>query len=62
MTHHFKTIFIRSYTIKVWHVLLLKTMQSCIEAVAKKLQHATLNCHSNKEKYLILCFETYTIF
>ena len=32
---------------------ILKTIQSCSQAVAEKLQHATLKCQSNKEKY---CF------
>ena len=29
---------------------ILKTIQSCSQAVAEKLQHATLKCQSNKDK------------
>ena len=29
------------------------TIESCLQAVAKKLQHATLKCQSNKEKILL---------
>ena len=34
----------------------LKTIQSCLQAVAKKLQHATLKCQSNKEKNILYIF------
>ena len=34
---------------------ILKTIQSCSQAVAKKLQHATLKCQSNKEKNILYC-------
>ena len=35
---------------------ILKTIQSCSQAVAEKLQHVTLNCQNNKEKI------SYTVF
>ena len=34
---------------------ILKTIQSCFEAVAKTLQLATLKCQSNKEKIMLYC-------
>ena len=34
---------------------MLKTIQSCSQAVAEKLQHATLKCQSNKEKNILYC-------
>ena len=33
----------------------LKTIQSCFQAVAKKLQHAKLKCNSKKEKIILYC-------
>ena len=35
---------------------ILKTIQSCSQAVAEKLQHETLKCQSNKEKNILYCF------
>ena len=32
---------------------ILKTIQSCSQAVAEKLQHATLKCQSNKDKKIL---------
>ena len=34
---------------------ILKTIQSCSQAVAEKLQHATRKCQSNKEKNILYC-------
>ena len=34
---------------------ILKTIQSCSQAVAEELQHATLKCQSNKEKNILYC-------
>ena len=55
---------IRSYTIqnlirqkflKCGMFFMLKTIQSCSQAIAKKLQHATLKCQSIKEKIILYC-------
>ena len=34
---------------------ILRTIQSCSQAVAEKLQYATLKCQSNKEKNILYC-------
>ena len=65
MTHFFDNIFIRSYTkknLKCGMFFILKTIQSCFQATAKKLLHAALKLsEQQREKYLILSFETYKI-
>ena len=40
---------------------ILKTIQSCSQAVAEKLQRATVVSEQQREKYLILTFKTYKI-
>ena len=58
MTHLVDKIFMRSHTIKFLKYgifFTMKTVQSCIQAVAKTLQHATLKCQSNKEKCILYC-------
>ena len=64
MILHDKIPLIRSYSDKNFLVFkflkygiffILKTIKSCSQAVAEKLQHATLKCQSNKEKNILYC-------
>ena len=64
MTHFFDKIssdHIRQKFLKYGMFFILKTIQSCSQAVAEKLQHATVVSEQQREKYLILSFKTYKI-
>ena len=58
MTHFFNKIssdLIRQKFLKYGMFFTLKTIQSCSQAVAEKLQYAKLECQSNKEKSILYC-------
>ena len=65
MTHFFDKILsdlIQKKILKCGMFFILKTIQSCLQATAKKLLHAALKLsEQQREKYLILSFETYKI-
>ena len=51
---HDKTFLLYLF-LKYGTFFILKTIQSCSQAIAEKLQHATLKCQSNKEKNILYC-------
>ena len=51
---HDKNFFLYKF-LKFGLFFILKTIQSCSQAVAEILQHATLKCQSNKEKNILYC-------